>query len=732
VQGFPEGYVRPPDLAEWLGLGAPKYGRESPLDEYVPGPDAPSYSPKATDINTIIDTFLDFYPDARDESVELVRKAYTFAAVAHSGAFRLSGEPYLTHPLAVAHILANMKLDAVSIASGLLHDTVEDTPVKIEDIRENFGPEFGPQLATVVDGVTKIGKASFTDRTARRAANLSKMVLASMKDLRVLLTKLADRLHNMRTLGYMRNDKREEIARETLDYYAPFASKLGIHKIKAELEDLSLFNLRPRDYTDITAKLATGRAAREEYVERVKDLLAKRLSEFGIDAEVTGRNKHIYSIWRKMRLQNIPFEQIYDLFAFRVVVNDNAVESCYRVLGIAHTIFSPLPGRFKDYISVPKPNGYRSLHTAVVGPDNIHIEIQIRTAEMHSFSEDGVAAHWRYKVGGTVSKGEEELVLRFRETLSQTFGSGGETSPEEYLDSLQKSLDTDELVYVFTPKNDIIKLPSGATPIDFAYQIHSDVGDHLSAAFVNGSIVSLDHKLQNGSTVQIATSKFAHPTRDWLQKAASPRTRSKIRAALAEMERSEREAEHPSAERPADLQPARPGPAPRKTRTRRRDVGSAPVVLVKDMDGIVVHFRKCCRPIPGEPIVGFLTKSSGVTVHSADCPTLPGLPQERVLEAGWSLEGGEDASTDVYLRITHTGAQNAVPHIINAVSETKGTIIEFHSDRGPEPRVLELRLALRDFERYMAFLDSMKRLKGIVTNIERLEPGDFRLPSGPQ
>jgi GTP pyrophosphokinase len=722
--------VRPPDLAEWLGLGAPKYGRESPLDEYVPAPDAPSYSPKATDINTIIDTFLDFYPDARDESVELIRRTYTFAAVAHSGATRLSGEPYLTHPLAVAHILANMKLDAVSISAGLLHDTVEDTPVTIDEIRENFGPEFGPQLATVVDGVTKIGKASFTDRTARRAANLSKMVLASMKDLRVLLVKLADRLHNMRTLGYMREDKREEIARETLDYYAPFASMLGIHKIKAELEDLSLFNLRPRDYTDITAKLATGRAAREEYVERVKDLLARRLAEFGIDADVTGRNKHIYSIWRKMRLQNIPFEQIYDLFAFRVVVNDNAVESCYRVLGIAHTIFSPLPGRFKDYISVPKSNGYRSLHTAVVGPDNIHIEIQIRTAEMHSYSEDGVAAHWRYKVGGAVSKGEEERIGRFRETLAQAFGSNGATSPEDYLDSLQKSLDTDELVYVFTPKNDIIKLPSGATPIDFAYQIHSDVGDHLSAAFVNGSIVSLDHKLQNGSTVQIATSKFARPTRDWLQKAASARTRSKIRAALAELERSERDAERPAPERAreAEAPAARPAPAPRRTRNRKRGERSDPVVLVKDMDGIVVHFRKCCRPIPGEPIVGFLTKSSGVTVHSAECPTIPGLPGERVLEASWSMEGGGEASADVYLRITHSGAPNAVPHIINAVSETKGTIIEFHADRDPDARVLELRLALRDFERYMAFLDSMKRLKGIVTNVERLEPGDFRLP----
>jgi GTP pyrophosphokinase len=731
--GFADGWVRTPDLAEWLGPGAPADGREKPLDEYEPGPDKPSYSPKAIDINTVIDTFLDFYPDARDESVELIRGAYTFAAVAHSGATRLSGEPYLTHPLAVAHVLANMKLDAVSIAAGLLHDTVEDTKVTLDEIRENFGKEFGPRLALLVDGVTKIGKANFTDRTAMRAANLSKMVLASMEDLRVLLIKLADRLHNMRTLGYMEQRKREEIARETLDYYAPFASKLGIHKIKAELEDLSLFNIRPKDYTDITAQLAIGRSAREAYVERVKDLLARRLGEFGINAEVTGRNKHIYSIWRKMRLQNIPFEQIYDLYAFRVVVLDNSIDSCFRVLGIVHTIFTPLDWRMKDYISVPKPNGYRSLHTAVVGPDNIHIEIQIRTADMHAYSEDGVAAHWRYKDGGKVSKVEESLVQRFRETMSRAFGTDAARSPEEYLNSLQKSLGTDENIFVFTPKNDIIKLPSGATPIDFAYQIHSDVGNHLSAAFVNGSIVSLDHRLQNGSTVQIATSKFAHPTRDWLQKAASSRTRAKIRQALSELERAEHgdERREPPRPEPGQEAPSRPGPAPRRPRPRRRD-GSDPVVLVKDMDGIVVHFRKCCRPIPGEPIVGFLTKSSGVAVHAADCPTVPGLPQERILSASWSLDGGEDMSADVYLRITHSGAQNAVPHIINAVSETKGTIIEFHADRSPDGKVLELRLALRDFDRYLAFLDSMKRLKGIVANIERLEPGEFRLSKGPQ
>ncbi|MDR2350307.1 MAG: RelA/SpoT family protein, partial [Deltaproteobacteria bacterium] len=456
--GLPE----PTDMSEWKGT--PADIRAKPKDEYIPTTDAPSYTSKAIDINAIIDLHRDFYPEDPYDSGELIRQAYTFAAMAHSGTDRLSGEPYLSHPLAVANILANLKLDAITIAAGLLHDTVEDTTATLDQIKETFG-KHGPDLRRIIDGVTKIGKTNFSSKTERRAANLSKMVLASMKDMRILFVKLADRLHNMRTLSFMKQAKREEISQETLDFYAPFATKLGIHKIKTELEDLSLFNLHPEDYTNITKKLSSGKARREEYVDKVKKVLSKRLDEFGIAGEVDGRNKHIYSIWRKMNLQNLPFDQIYDLFAFRIILN--SVEDCYKVLGVVHTHFTPLPGRFKDYINLPKPNGYRSLHTAVVGPDNIHVEIQIRTAEMHSQSEDGVAAHWRYKVGGNIAPEEQKLISKLRETIYQVL-TGSTANTVEFLDDLKDYLENRDIIYVFTPPGDLIDLPTGSTPIDFA------------------------------------------------------------------------------------------------------------------------------------------------------------------------------------------------------------------------------------------------------------------------
>jgi GTP pyrophosphokinase len=427
--------VPAPVLEEWRGE-TPTDGREKPVEEYKPSPN-PRYTPKAININSIIDIYRDFYPSADSETLELIRQAYTDAARVHQGAVRRNTEAYLTHPLAVAHILANLKLDAISIAAGLLHDTVEDTPLTLDDIEEIYGEKYGPILRDIVDGLTKIDKSQFRSKTERKAANLNKLLLASVKDIRVLLVKLADRLHNMRTLSFMSDEKREEISMETLDYYAPLATRLGIHKVKAELEDLALFYLHPTEYTNITKELTTGRKAREKYVQRVKDLLLKRLEEFGIKGEVDGRDKHIYSIWRKMRSQNIPLERIYDLYAFRIIVN--SVENCYKVLGVVHTIFKPLPGRFKDYVSVPKPNGYRSLHTAVVGPDNISIEIQIRTPEMHGYSEDGVAAHWRYKDGGRISLEEEELIFKLRETLAKTFGIDRE-KPDEYLINLKEFL----------------------------------------------------------------------------------------------------------------------------------------------------------------------------------------------------------------------------------------------------------------------------------------------------
>ncbi|MDR2405766.1 MAG: bifunctional (p)ppGpp synthetase/guanosine-3',5'-bis(diphosphate) 3'-pyrophosphohydrolase [Deltaproteobacteria bacterium] len=698
-----------PSSDEWLGSGTPD-ASETPNDVYEPGLDTPSYVPKATNINAIIDTFNEYYPNATPDEEELIRQAYAFAAIAHKNDTRASGEPYLTHPLAVASILANMKLDAVSIAAGLLHDTVEDTWVRIRDIRKNFGKVYGEALAVIVDGVTKLGKTNFRTKTERQAANLFRLVFASLEDLRVMLVKLADRLHNMRTLSFMNEEKQVEIARETLDYYAPFATRLGIHKIKAELEDLSLFHLHPKEYTDIIEKLASGQKAREKYVEEVKSLLSKRLAEYNIEADVAGRNKHIYSIWRKMKMQNIPFEQIYDLFAFRIVVN--SVENCYKVLGLVHTIFSPLPGRFKDYISLPKPNGYRSLHTAVVGPENTHIEIQIRTVEMHSYSEDGVAAHWRYKAGTRVSSEEEELISKFRETISQAWTSDTE-SPENSLAALKEYLDSKELIYVLTPKGDRKQLPVGSTPIDFAYQIHTDIGNSLCGAYVDGKIVTLDHKLQNGDTVKVVTSKFAKPSLDWLPKVVSAKAKTKIRQYLLEQERA-RELPLPSA--PA----AKIVPSPRPLHKKELSL-EAPSILVKGMDSLVVRFAKCCKPIPGEPIVGYLTKNSGVTVHSHDCQTVPGLAEDRLIEVSWNLDGEAESTTDAFLRVCHSDNPNALPQIINAISSAKATITEFKVDPD-DPGILYLRLALVDYEHFLFVVNSLKGLKPLVSSVERFHP----------
>ncbi|MDR2199430.1 MAG: bifunctional (p)ppGpp synthetase/guanosine-3',5'-bis(diphosphate) 3'-pyrophosphohydrolase [Deltaproteobacteria bacterium] len=706
-----------PGRDEWLGKGPPD-SRDTPNDVYEPAGNAPFYEPKAVDINAIIDAFNEYYPQSRPEDSELIRQAYTFAALAHRGATRLSGEPYLSHPLAVAAILANMKLDAVSIAAGLLHDTVEDTAVTSQDIGRIFGEEYGPPLEVIIEGVTKIGKTNFKTKTERQAANIFKMVLASLKDLRVMLVKLADRLHNMRTLSFMEPEKRRDISRETLDYYAPFATRLGIHKIKAELEDLSLFYLYPKDYTDIIEKLASGQKAREKYVEEVKRLLSKRLQEYGIEADVAGRNKHIYSIWRKMRMQNLPFEQIYDLFAFRIIVN--SVENCYKVLGLAHTIFSPIPGRFKDYISLPKPNGYRSLHTAVVGPENTHIEIQIRTAEMHSYSEDGVAAHWRYKTGARISKDEEELIAKFRETINQAWTPEND-SPETSLDNLKEYLDSKDLIYVRTPKGDIKQLPVGSTPIDFAYQVHTDIGNSLSGAYVDGVIAPLDHKLENGVTVKVVTSKFARPSRDWLSKVVSAKAKTKIRQQLFEQERSQTPERRVQAPQAAPVPAKAPAPRHREKKAESRE---APAILVKGMEGVVSRFAKCCRPIPGEPVVGFLTRLNGVTVHSGECRTLAGLPQDRLIEASWSLEDESESSTDVFVRVRHSGNPNALPQIINAVTSAKATITEFRMDPD-DGRVLNMRLALSDYEHYLFIVNSLKALKSLVSSVERLHPPDF-------
>jgi len=468
-------------------------------------------------ITEILDKAKGFITNSGD--LALIQKAYVFSAAAHAGQIRLNGEPYLSHPLEVANILVNMNLDTATIVAGLLHDTAEDTNTQIEEVEEKFGHE----VAHIVDGVTKISKMRFDSKEEAQAENIRKMILAMADDIRVIMVKLADRLHNMRTLEFQKEIKQKTVSQETLDIYAPLANRLGLYKIKTELEDLSLRYTMPDLYFQIKEGIERYQEDAEDYINDVCDFLRSMLEENNISGRVTGRSKHIYSVWHKMRQQQLSLEEVHDLIAFRVIVHN--IKDCYSVLGLVHSMWKPVPGRFKDYISMPKANMYRSLHTTVIGPEGERIEIQIRTEEMHQLAEYGVAAHWKYKESGRLKEKDAERftwlrrILDWQEELKD---------PREFMASLRFDLFEDE-VYVFTPQGEVKELPEGATAVDFAYMIHSEVGDHCAGAKVNGKLVPLDTRLKNGDTVHIITDSHRHPSRDWLRfvKTAKARTRIK-------------------------------------------------------------------------------------------------------------------------------------------------------------------------------------------------------------
>ncbi|MGE5058835.1 MAG: RelA/SpoT family protein, partial [Betaproteobacteria bacterium] len=465
-----------------------------------------------------------YYPAA---DVELIRKAYDFSANVHQGQKRLSGEPYLTHPLAVANIIADLKLDVPSVVGGLLHDTVEDTLTTVDEIKSLFGRE----IAALVDGVTKLGRANFSSREEKQAENFRKMLLAMGKDVRVILIKLADRVHNMRTLDHMPPDKQISIAQETLDIYAPFSHRLGIAWIKSELEDLALKYLHPEIYYQLKRNVAKKKSDREKYIEEVISIITKKLEAEGIEAEVTGRPKHFYSIYQKMESQNLLYDQIYDLVAFRILVDTQ--RECYEALGVVHAQWRPVPGRFKDYIALPKLNMYQSLHTSVIGPYGERIEIQIRTHEMHRVAEEGIAAHWRYKDREDFQVSDIQRFAWLRQLLEWQENL---QDPQEFLHSLKEDLFTTSL-YVFTPKGDLLNFPKGSTVIDFAYRIHTEVGNRCSGARVNGQLVSLKYILRSGDTVEIITTQQQSPSREWLKWVKTPRAKAKIRAWLKAQQR---------------------------------------------------------------------------------------------------------------------------------------------------------------------------------------------------
>ena len=607
--------------------------------------------------------------------------AFTFADNAHSGQLRKDGSPYITHPLAVAEIVAELELDTDSIIAALLHDCIEDTGVTHEEIAKLFGAP----VADLVEGVTKLTRVQYTSKEEEQMENLRKMLMAMAKDIRVILIKICDRLHNMRTMEYQSPKKQKEKALETMEIYAPIAHRLGMQRIKWELEDTSLRYLDPVGYKEISDELAARSAAHEEFLATVQRRIQERLDAEGIHCTIYGRVKHAYSIYRKMYTQNKTMDEIFDLYAFRVIVDD--ISECYNVLGVIHDLFNPVLGRFKDYIGTPKPNGYQSLHTTVIGREGIPFEVQIRTWEMHHTAEYGIAAHWKYKQGMANAKlGTEEAFEWVRKLLE----SQQDVDAEEFVRTMRVDLFSDE-VFVFTPRGDVINLPAGATPIDFAYNIHSAVGNHMTGAKVNGRMVTFDTQLKNGDIVEVITSKSAHgPSRDWMKICKSNEARNKIRQWFKKERREENiatgrssfeselkhmglslaaitaedvlpfvlkkvrfgtldelyaaigyggmsaqkavvrvkdeltrlnrlHAEQTAAEREAAeaIHPATGNPPPVPVKTGKYDQSG---IIVEGIDNCLVKFAKCCTPVPGDPVVGFITRGFGVSVHRSDCP----------------------------------------------------------------------------------------------------------------
>ena len=730
--------------------------------QYVPLEDAPVYGGQPVRIEEIIETLARNHPGS---DVTLVQRAYIYAASAHQGMVRRSGEPYLNHPLAVAGILCDMKLDVATVAAGLLHDTIEDTEATYEEIAEKFGKE----VAAIVDGVTKISQMNFSSATERKASNMRKMILAMMTDLRVILVKLADRLNNMRTLGFMPEHKQEQISSETLEIFAPLAHRLGIHKIQTELEDLCLFYLEPAAYNDIRLNLSAGRNDRQQYVQEVIEYLTRRVAEFKIKSQVEGRSKHIYSIWKKMRDQNLSFDQLYDLTAFRIIVD--SVQDCYSVLGVIHSIFKAIPGRFKDYINLPKANGYQSLHTAVMGLRNTRMEIQIRTHEMHNYAENGIAAHWRYKEGGGATSEEDQRIMALRSILSWQENL---ENPDAFLNSVKESLAERESIYVFTPAGDVKELPAGSCPVDFAYTVHTMIGHNCVGAKVNGAIVPLRYKLQNGDTVEVMTSRNGTPSRDWLNYAASPRAKARIRQWFAAEEREKAvDFGHDLLEkemRKAGISKTRLNNpeilktlgfnhidelnasvafgriaikkvlmalAPEKFKTTAdtgrpafdpkaaasgKEGGDQDIsknILVSGMGDIFVRLAKCCQPIMGEPIVGYITQGHGVSIHSAFCTSLAGLDPDRLISVSW--DGHEERLFEVDIRVRSENAPGTLVKVISLISPLVENISETHASDDESGTLMNFKLEVKNQSQLNSLMKALKDLS-VIKRVDRIFP----------
>ncbi|MBI5479013.1 MAG: bifunctional (p)ppGpp synthetase/guanosine-3',5'-bis(diphosphate) 3'-pyrophosphohydrolase [Deltaproteobacteria bacterium] len=704
-----------------------------------------------------------YHPGA---DLDLIKRAYVFADQRHEGQARMSGEPYIVHPLGVAGLIGDLKLDVASVCAGILHDTVEDTGCTVEQI----GSVFGKEVAFLVDGVTKLGKIPWNSREERQAENFRKMLLAMARDIRVILIKLCDRVDNMRTLGHMPPEKRERIALETAEIYAPLANRLGIQWIKVELEDLAFRYLQPEEFKDLSEKVARHEKEKRRYVEDVAKILMKELAEAGVRCEAYGRLKHLWSIYQKIKRSGRDLDQIYDIFAFRILCDTN--EECYRSFGVVHSKWTPIPGRFKDYIALPKPNMYQSLHTSVIGPRGERIEIQIRTHEMHRIAESGIAAHWRYKEGRPADpKGDKEFawlrqLMEWQQDLKD---------PTEFIESVKVDLFADE-VYVFTPKGDVKALPKGSTPVDFAFAVHTEVGYRCSGARVNGLIVPLRYQLRNGDTIDVLTSPQQKPNKDWMKFVATTRARNKIRHYIrteqrersrtlgrellerelrkygvalnkvmkgGDLGRAAQELKAGSAEdllillgygkvtsaQVAELVipeetrrgpvPEEPPPGPLTQLIRkvlpRRDIGG---IKVQGEDDVMVRFAKCCNPVQGDPIIGFITRGRGVTVHTRECKKAFDLDPDRRVDVSW--DGKSKAPRPVSLQVICADKPGLLANISKSFTDSGVNISAAHCRTTEDSRAVNtFQVSVADLEQLKRLIHAIQRIEGVFS-VERL------------
>ncbi|MFA6033136.1 MAG: bifunctional (p)ppGpp synthetase/guanosine-3',5'-bis(diphosphate) 3'-pyrophosphohydrolase [Myxococcota bacterium] len=712
-------------------------------------------------LNDILDKVSAYNPAA---DLDLIKKAYVYSAKLHQGQVRKSGEPYIVHPMEVAGLLADLKLDAQSVAAGVLHDVVEDTFATAAEIEEIFGKD----VAFLVDGVTKLSMMSFANKEDQQSESFRKMVVAMAKDIRVILIKLCDRLNNMRTLDHMSPEARQRIAQETMDIYAPLANRLGISWVKIELEDLSFRHLHPQEYQALVDKLAQKSKERQRFIDEVMTTISKKLGENNLKPEVHGRIKHLYSIYRKMVSQNIEVDQIYDIIAFRIILN--SVPECYEALGLIHSMWKPVPGRFKDFIAIPKLNMYQSLHTTVIGPHGERIEIQIRTSEMHKVAEQGIAAHWRYKEGGKVVDNKDERRFAWLRQLMEW--QKELKDPGEFMETVKLDMFADE-VYVFTPKGDVVELPLGSTPIDFAYHVHTEVGNHCTGAKINGHIVPLKYRLKNGDTIEVTTSPTQKPSRDWLSFVATSRAKAKIRAVVKQEQRSRsrelgeeilnREfkkyghnlqklikggefakaakelglkdseeliisvgfGKHTPSEILKVILPDEELGTPEKVTESTLDKlikkvsgKSKTGVSIEGVDDVLVSFAKCCNPIPGDRITGFVTRGRGVTVHVADCPHVFNYEPERRVDVAWNLR--DKVIRPICLRVITVDKPGVLAGISKAFSEHNINISEANCKVTEGQGATHLfTVGINDLDQLRAMMNSLMRLEG-VTRVERV------------